>query len=677
MKTIFFLLLFSFSLSAQVIIKERLEIQPKATRLSQKNITALSDTTTWVDIHYSYLPCDYQYIPWPGMGGLTRLELSTGQMDTIALTARFKDYSVWYFVRCPTIGPVPLGTTAEVKNYNGAEYHYGESPPFPTATITYQQTSPTTTDVYRSINYENGSGPTELHGTIHYTAVPKPTVIITNTKIKQYTFHSASPNYTPTFTCSATPSGKYAPTITWSPQQTFNTKDYLNKIKPGDTLRIPVTVTATNIAGTASDTTGKLILIRSKELHHIKVFANPDSIYEGDSSIVTLKAYRFDSTEITGTLPSDMKVTLTHTGIGRLNVDSTTLGEMLAGKVKFLSTSSPIFPAAKFPMGVQPQPMAITLGTATITALLQTFSNSTKVTVKKKPTVKITYPSDNSKITATITAEPKMPTLTATAVVSGTNWNGTYYFNWKCKIGWKDKMNHFWWWEFYDNLSSPNNTCTWTMNFGNKIIGGDSVVIEVIAVAEGAQSADTVINGYKIIGANPSKSDVRSGLTLQEQVVIHKESGAKQFSIRIPPIDFPAQGINLNKAKTKVVSIDFGLKQLNYPVGVLGGKSYEEIIDALWNWKINRDIGLEYLKDCKTKALSYLRGEHKQTSYSDEVLWKETFIKYNGGFGSTYWIWENGKFIASSNNPDAEEYADDAWKIYYNIIKYGIYPPYW
>ncbi len=348
MKTLFILLLFSFSLYSQVIIKERLEIHPTikiplvATNIQDSNVT-------WIDIYYYYHLYYYPYTPWPGMGGLTQLELSTGQVDTIALNARFPGRTVW-MVRSPTIGPVPLGTTAEVKNYNGAEYNYGISPPYPTTSISYQQTSPTSTDVYRSINYTNGSsGPSELHGTIYYTPVPKPTVSITGTKIKQYTISSQTTTFPiASYTYSATPSGKYAPTITWAPQQTINTQNYLNQIKPGDTLRIPVKVTATNIAGSISDTTGKLILIRPNELHHIKVFVNPDSLNYGDSAVVTVRAYRSDSTDITSTLPGNTPVSFAvdKPELAELTYTTAPLGDVLAGKVKVKSppTNTPPLP---------------------------------------------------------------------------------------------------------------------------------------------------------------------------------------------------------------------------------------------------------------------------------------------------------------------------------------------
>ncbi len=344
--TLFILLLFPVTLLSQVIIKERLEIQPKLKIPLQATSTA-DQNTLWIDIHY-YYPLSSLSIPWPSMGGLTQLELSTGQIDTISLIAKFPNKSV-RIVRSPTIGPVPFGTTAEVKNYHGAEYNYGIPPPYYSVSIAYQPVIPhgqgdtITTQVQRRISYPNGSStPYEVHGTIRYIPISKPTVSITNTKIKKYTINSTSPNYTATFTYSATPSGKYAPTITWTPQQTFNTQNYLNQIKPGDTLRIPVKVTATNIAGSATDTTGKLILIRHKELHHIKVFAPPDSINQSDSSLITIKAYRSDNTDITSTLPENMQVTFSLSGdpAGILTQTSTTLGEILAGKIHLRGISS-------------------------------------------------------------------------------------------------------------------------------------------------------------------------------------------------------------------------------------------------------------------------------------------------------------------------------------------------
>ncbi len=341
--TLFILLLSSFSLYSQVIIKERLEIQPKL-KIPLQATSTPDQTTTWVDIYYYYHLYYYPYTPWPGMGGLTRLELSTGQVDTIALNARFPGKTVW-MVRSPTIGPVPLSTTAEVKNYNGPEYNYGISPPYNTTSIQYQPVVPPTqgdlitTNVYRSINYPNGSGPYELHGTIRYRPIPKPTVSITGTKIKQYTISSQTTTFPiASYTCSTTPAGKYAPTTTWSPQQTFNTQNYLNQIKPGDTLRTPVQVTATNIAGSASDTTGKLILIRANDLHHIKVFVTPDSINYGDSAIVSVKGYRSDSTDITSTLPGNsiINFSLDKPELAGINYTTATLDEVLAGKVKVI-----------------------------------------------------------------------------------------------------------------------------------------------------------------------------------------------------------------------------------------------------------------------------------------------------------------------------------------------------
>ncbi len=369
MKTLFILLLSSFSLYSQVIIKERLEIQPKL-KIPLQATSTPDQNTTWIDIYYDYPNSGWNY--WPMYWGLTRLEVN-GVVDTISLHARFNGYSTIRW-KSPTIGPVSAGTTGEIKHYDGPEYNYGyPQPTYHIAAMTYiQKNPPIGNDIASYEVWGNYAGSYKLHGTLRYMPVPKPTVFISNIKHRKHHFSNSIPTIFPvfTFTCLTTPTGKYAPTITWAPQQTFDMKNYLNKVKPGDTLRIPVKVTATNIAGSASDT-GSLTLTRYNDIHHITVFATPDSINQSDSSIITLKAYRWDNIDVTSTLPGNMRVSfsLSNSG-GTLNSYNCSLDSAVNNQIKF-----------------RPNPMATGITKTKVFATLDgKYTDDTTVTIKGCPT---------------------------------------------------------------------------------------------------------------------------------------------------------------------------------------------------------------------------------------------------------------------------------------------------
>ena len=190
----------------------------------------------------------------------------------------------------------------------------------------------------------------------------------------------------------------------------------------------------------------------------------------------------------------------------------------------------------------------------------------------------------------------------------------------------------------------------WTPNWGSLLAGG-AVEVHVAASIGGSSEATDEQTGYQIRGTNPPKSLVKSGCTIQEQVVIYKESWPKwcQFDSSGWPIFGPPNG--------------WGLMQLDPPPSEL----------VIWNWRENRAQGQSILASKYAWGLGYPqrlrnRGYTQARDWiSDEERWKEGYQLYNGGHA---WVWvlddPTGPKSGPGSwqpNPNCSGYGIDAWNI--------------
>jgi len=290
-----------------------------------------------------------------------------------------------------------------------------------------------------------------------------------------------------------------------------------------------------------------------------------------------------------------------------------------------------------------------------------------------------------------ISSIPKMPEVTFRArlkdYVEGTVnffWNITV--EWTGKGSWKTPNNP----EVYQGSKSGQNS-DW-IDFDVKtnsdwvalIRGGQTVKISVRATA-GSQVFEKVLeNPFRILGRNPSKSDMLTELNERVyKAIAYKESRLNQFAKTLgvlanPSPDFPLQGVDPN---------DVGIMQINNP----------ENDDIIWNWKSNIGTGKARYIDKLGKANNYgsrvrsgntwylndstyyfndpirvtsvyPRGYLNATDLTGDDLAKEAIQRYNKGI---YWRWvpiepddpeSEGAWRASPRN----DYGDTVWGYYQN-----------
>lgn len=242
----------------------------------------------------------------------------------------------------------------------------------------------------------------------------------------------------------------------------------------------------------------------------------------------------------------------------------------------------------------------------------------------------------------------------------------------------------------------------WTVPFNTLFTGGKTELIVNATTSEGKSYKDTV-NANSILGKNPSPNQIRSGLTVPQQVIVYMESYPKWYQFNEStrnsynkdgnPIYGPPQG--------------YGLMQLdNDPAATE---------QDLWKWQTNLNDGLSKFKNFLTAASRYAtRVNNGKTWYklpngewkpydpvakfwyghfiggtyvpipysnaasltSDQIL-QEAFQRYNGG---AYWRWypdqiyqpwSSGKWEpdppkGAGNDPTP--YGDKAWAIYEDVL---------
>lgn len=81
-----------------------------------------------------------------------------------------------------------------------------------------------------------------------------------------------------------TPENRFAPTISWNPGNTLDTKDYFPLLQ--DTMSITFKVKATNIAGEDEDSV-KITLQKAEDIDHFKVTLTPDTIFSSEYAVLS------------------------------------------------------------------------------------------------------------------------------------------------------------------------------------------------------------------------------------------------------------------------------------------------------------------------------------------------------------------------------------------------------
>lgn len=232
-----------------------------------------------------------------------------------------------------------------------------------------------------------------------------------------------------------------------------------------------------------------------------------------------------------------------------------------------------------------------------------------------------------------------------------------------------------------------NGLIYWTIPWGNKIIGGDEINITATIVYNGFTYKTSKKLTMRILGNNPSPQEVKDGLTIHEQIVVYLESLPKwkHFNESGNVSGFPIWGWPHG----------YGLMQIDPP-----GNN-----DQIWNWRASREEGKRRLNEEKKRdALLYQsiirngmdqrtswypRFENKKsysrvTDFVDDInseqLWKEAHHRYRGG---SYWRWypDDPRDQNSTGEWRAEPQKGhtrgmDAWQMKINV-EHGNYPELW
>jgi hypothetical protein len=293
-------------------------------------------------------------------------------------------------------------------------------------------------------------------------------------------------------------------------------------------------------------------------------------------------------------------------------------------------------------------------------------------TIKKnEPELEIIYPTKDSE-DKWITEEPKMPEIICKARLKNNYFGGFYSLDWFFIVSWKRNHGGYTQESFVGTVQGFNhNIVEINIPWGNKIIGGDKIILQLSTVTNKGLFTKKIENPFKISGKNPSVQSVKEGLTLQLQVIVYKETDRlegkwKHFYLSGYPVFGPPHG--------------YGLMQLDPP----------DNDQQYWNWQENKEEGKRRLLDkyVMAKALynKLRKVNHNIQYYDDTELLMQTFQLYNGGYYYNAWVpndkkhpekggnWKKGNPKVWHGHDDS--YAEEAWEIYSDVID-GNYPPYW
>jgi len=437
----------------------------------------------------------------------------------------------------------------------------------------------------------------------------------------------------------------------------------------GDPIPTGTTVEADNYYGT--------------DLDHFRVKCTPDSMSYGDTSVVTVTAVDHGDQEVN--YGADSLLTF--------QVDSTRLGSFInlagalvpsplngiryadahAGRIKFVSTGPPA---------------------DSLTKVLVTAYQTTNPSVMGVDTVRIRDPFDldivdpaaGVRVDSTISPIPSMPHLSAKAHVTGRRNSSVKYF-WSFALKWNhwsptfkaDRSRDTIEWislddEWCDTLVVSNSdTCRSLFQWGSDIRGGFIDSLRVTAQCRSRSVTKTRSTPYRILGLDPTKAAVKSGISLKMQVILYKEGMFHQFGKdSLPSYGYPA---------------GYGVAKMDPPTSD----------QQFWSWTANRAAGVSKYARCVSNALGY--GDRIRTAQVFKKKWYsnatdldtnqqrlDAFQQYNGYH---HWYWtpdfpedENttGHWIEKPplkpKSADSTGYGRDAERIYQNILK-GQYPPNW
>ncbi|MEO8231936.1 MAG: hypothetical protein ABI638_06615 [Ignavibacteriota bacterium] len=275
-----------------------------------------------------------------------------------------------------------------------------------------------------------------------------------------------------------------------------------------------------------------------------------------------------------------------------------------------------------------------------------------------------------------ITEFPKMPEILFTARPKF-QLIGPYNLVWELEVKWIDKRDS------PDRITKEifrgdetgfgNPAVLWSVPWDAKIIGGDKIKITASIVYGGYLYTASKNLDIRVIGENPTPAEIKSGLSLFEQIIVYKESWPKwkHFNESGSLNGFPIWGWPHG----------YGLMQIDNP-----SASDEEI----WNWKKNVDAGKRLIQDKKSifaddRYEKVIKKYSAANYYSDNELMMQLWQLYNGGFyykwkpdfpkkknSTGKWVKDNPPIVKGHEKP----YAEEAWEIYDGIIN-GNYPIDW
>jgi hypothetical protein len=292
--------------------------------------------------------------------------------------------------------------------------------------------------------------------------------------------------------------------------------------------------------------------------------------------------------------------------------------------------------------------------------------------IEKVDAIEITYVEGDKTINSTpempvilLGAKPKFPVI------------GPFNMDWELEAKWIDERDtpDRTTIETFNGQEAGfgNGLIIWTIPWGSKIIGGDEIKITATIVYNGFTYTTSKKLNMRIIGENPTPAVVKSGLSLFEQIIVYKESFPKwkHFNESGGLRGFPIWGSPHG----------YGLMQIDNPPA-----TDEEI----WNWRKNIDAAKRLIQEKKNLFADkrYERTIKKYPNanyYSDNELMMQLWQLYNSRY---YFKWQPdfpkkknspGKWV-KDNPPIApghlKPYAEEAWDIYNGIIN-GTYPPAW
>ncbi len=280
--------------------------------------------------------------------------------------------------------------------------------------------------------------------------------------------------------------------------------------------------------------------------------------------------------------------------------------------------------------------------------------------------IEILEPKATNSVSYIISSEPRMPNIITRARLK--NYNGGsvgFTFNFSIKYIEEQETPNRVINDLFEGIVEVQNSeiAEWTIPWNGLFRGGAIDTISIEAVADNIKYTKSINNPFTITGSNPPSQEIKDGLTVQQQVIIYKESYPKwkHFNSNGLPIWGAPHG--------------YGLMQLDNP---------RATDQQVWNWNENIEAGIDLLDAKYNRGLGFpsrLRnraGRDKPLCFrnvtdftTEEQIWKEAFQRYNG---NENWRWVPDDERDPNSNGHWEQivydnqYGVDAWNLYSNII---------